>query len=210
MGDSMQTDTRTFKERLGEVLKDMERRNDLQEGKILELLDRDEAKQKCISELEGQIRTLTLQQVTLQVSNTNAKVPQEPKIADPEYFSGSRPLLIPFLSQCQLKFNGQPSKFPNEASKVLYAGSYLRGPAFSSFQPLLLAANKDPPQIVPEFQSFKTFSMSISAVYGDPDLEASAERRLNLLSQTTSIVRYNAEFQQLSQYVEWNDSSLKN
>jgi hypothetical protein len=28
MGDSMQTDTRTFEERLGDVLKDMERRNE--------------------------------------------------------------------------------------------------------------------------------------------------------------------------------------
>ena len=210
MSDEMHTDNRTFEERLGDVLKELERRNDLQEGKILELLDRDEAKQKQISDLECQIRTLTLQQVTIQAT-ANAKPPPEPKIADPEYFSDSRPLLIPFLSQCQLKFNGQPSKFPNEASKVLYAGSYLRGPAFTWFQPLLLAANKEPPQIVPEFQSFKTFSKSISAVYGDPDIEASAERPLNVLEQPTSFVaRYNAEFQQLSQYVECNDASLKN
>ena len=208
MGDEMHTDNRTFEERLGDVLKDIQQRSDLQEGKILELLARDETKQKRISELEGQIHTLTLQQVTIQAANT--KPPPEPKIADPEYFSGSRPLLIPYLSQCQLKFNGQPSKFPDEASKVLYAGSYLRGPAFTWFQPLLLAANKEPPQIVPEFQSFKTFSKSISAVYGDPDLEASAERRLNVLSQTSSVAQYNAEFQQLSQYVEWNDASLKN
>lgn len=208
MSDEMHTETRTLEERIADALKEMAHRSDLQEGKILELLDRDEAKQKRITELEGQIRTLTLQQVTVQA--TSARPPPEPKIADPEYFSGSRPLLIPFLSQCQLKFNGQPSKFPNEASKVLYAGSYLRGPAFTWFQPLLLAANKEPPQIVPEFQSFKAFSKSISAVYGDPDLEASAERRLNVLSQTSSVARYNAEFQQLSQYVEWNDASLKN
>jgi hypothetical protein len=208
MGDAMNTDTRTFEEHLNDLLKDIERRNDLQEGKILELLDRDTAKDKRISELEGQIRLLTLQQVTLQTTTT--RTPQEPKIADPEYFFGSRPLLIPFLSQCQLKFNGQPSKFADEKSKVLYAGSYLRGPAFTWFQPLLLATNKDPPQDVAEFQSFKAFSKSISAVYGDPDLEASAERRLNVLTQTTSVARYNAEFQQLSQYVEWNDPSLKN
>src|ERR1700685_1179982 len=208
MDDSMQTDNRTFEQRLDDVLKDMERRNDLQESKILELLDRDEANKKRIAEMEGQIRGLTLQQVAVQAANV--KPPKEPKIADPEYFHGSRPLLIPFLSQCQLKFNGQPSQFPNERSKILYAGSYLRGTAFSWFQPLLLAASKDPPQVVPEFQSFKNFSASISAVYGDPDLQASAERRLNVLTQTTSVARYNAEFQQLSQYVEWNDSSLKN
>ena len=69
MGDSMQTDTRTFEQRLDDVLKDMERRNDLQEGKILELLDRDEANQKRMSELEGQIHALTIQQVTIQAAN---------------------------------------------------------------------------------------------------------------------------------------------
>ena len=64
MSDEMHTETRTLEERIADALKEMAHRSDLQEGKILELLDRDEAKQKRITELEGQIRTLTLQQVT--------------------------------------------------------------------------------------------------------------------------------------------------
>jgi len=62
---------------------------------------------------------------------------QEPKLPDPSMFSGERKELLPFLTKCQLKFEGQPSRIPNERGKILYAGSRLEGPAFVWFQPLI-------------------------------------------------------------------------
>src|ERR1700694_5854152 len=59
----------------------------------------------------------------------------EPKIADAPPFSGNRKDLLPFLTKCRLKFGGQPLRFGDEKSKVLYAGARLEGPAFGWFQP---------------------------------------------------------------------------
>jgi hypothetical protein len=68
------------------------------------------------------------------------------KIANPEYFKGDRLLLANFLSQCKLKFAGEPSKFPDDKSKIFFAGSYLREGPYSWFQPLLAAQdNGEPP-----------------------------------------------------------------
>src|SRR5277367_2492657 len=48
---------------------------------------------------------------------------QELKIPDPPMFSGDRKDLLSFLTKCQIKFDGQPSRFPDERSKILYTGS---------------------------------------------------------------------------------------
>jgi hypothetical protein len=38
----------------------------------------------------------------------------EPKIPDPPTFKGDRKELLPFLTKCQLKFEGQPSQFADD------------------------------------------------------------------------------------------------
>jgi hypothetical protein len=48
------------------------------------------------------------------------------KIANLEFFKGDRLLLANFLSQCKLKFAGEPSKFPDDKAKILFAGSLLK------------------------------------------------------------------------------------
>jgi hypothetical protein len=139
---------------------------------------------------------------------THSGRPSEPKIADPEPFTGLRSELLSFLSKCRLKFAGQPSKFPNQSSKIYYAGSYLHKTPYSWFQPLLSAAH-DPELPDPEeFASFETFAKALTNIYGDPLLELSSERSLNNLTQTGSVAVYTAEFQRLRQYVKWNEAAL--
>lgn len=143
----------------------------------------------------------------------------EPKIADPEHFDGDRLQLPNFLAKCRLKFLGQPSLFPDEKAKIYYAGSRLADPVFSWFQPLLAMANDkektpllatadDKEKTVPEFASFETFAESLMSTYGDPNLEATSERAIKALEQTTSVAHYKAEFQRLRQYIKWNESAL--
>jgi len=143
----------------------------------------------------------------------------EPKIADPEHFGGDRLQLPNFLAKCRLKFLGQPSLFPNEEAKIYYAGSRLAEPVFSWFQPLLAKANNkekmplpamanDEEKTVPEFASFEAFAESLMNTYGDPNLEATSERAIKALEQTTSVAHYKAEFQRLSQYIKWNEAAL--
>src|SRR5438552_3886930 len=45
-------------------------------------------------------------------------------------------------------------------------------------------------------------------VYGDPNLEASSERSIKALKQTTSVAQNIAEFQRLCQYIQWNEPAL--
>jgi hypothetical protein len=135
---------------------------------------------------------------------------QEPKIPDPPMFSGERKDLLPFLTKCQIKFEGQPSRFPKEKDKILYAGSRLDGPAFSWFQPLI-APNPDgsTKPAPPELASFKVFSDALTLIYGDPNLEATAEREIRRLHQTGSAAEYAAKFESKKQYLKWNDEAFR-
>jgi hypothetical protein len=66
----------------------------------------------------------------LETRSTSSR-PHESKIVDPPMFTGERKAILPFLAKCRLKFSGQPSIFPIEQAKVIYAGSRLEGPPFS-------------------------------------------------------------------------------
>jgi hypothetical protein len=142
--------------------------------------------------------------VALQQARPN--VPREPKINDPEEFRGDRLQLQNFISQCQLKFAGEPSKFTNEKIKILFAGGRLRGEAYSWFQPLLTASQTSTPK---EFTSFTTFCDALTTIYGDPNLEITSERELRQLRQTTSVSAYIAEFSRIRQYVSHNEAALR-
>jgi hypothetical protein len=134
---------------------------------------------------------------------------QEPKIPDPPLFSGEQKDLLPFLTKCQIKFDGQPSRFPDEKAKILYAGSRLEGMAFSWFQPLFSTSSDTTKPTPPELASFKAFSDALTVIYGDPNLEATAVREIRLLHQTGSAAEYAAKFESKKQYMNWNDEALR-
>jgi hypothetical protein len=133
----------------------------------------------------------------------------EPKVADPEPFNGDRLKLLDFLAKCQLKFLGQPSRFSTEKSKIIYAGALLEKEAFSWFHPHFIKATRTG-TFPPEIANFKAMSESLTALYGDPDLEISSENALRKLQQTQDAPHYAAQFERLAQYVKWNDSAKLN
>jgi RNase H-like domain found in reverse transcriptase/Reverse transcriptase (RNA-dependent DNA polymerase)/Integrase zinc binding domain/Ty3 transposon capsid-like protein/Chromo (CHRromatin Organisation MOdifier) domain len=126
----------------------------------------------------------------------------EPRISDPEHFDGKRHLLKNFISQLRLVIFGQPSRYPNERSKVMFAASFLRGSAFSWFQPFL-SMNQ-----TPVLDDFELFIKRLEETYGDPDEIANAERRLCVLRQTNSASAYASEFRRIASLTEWNDPAL--
>ena len=59
------------------------------------------------------------------------------KINTPKPFDGSKGKLQAFFSQIELFFGFNVDKFPTNKHKVLFASTYLRGPAFEWFNSFL-------------------------------------------------------------------------
>lgn len=181
------------------------------------LLNRLAAQGTTIDELTHDLQTLRQRHATLERDHytfaTSSPKPYalEPKIPDPPMFNGDRKELLPFLTKCQLKFEGQPSRFQNERSKVLYAGTRLEGAAFNWFQPYIKLWPADTPsELAPtDIRDWKSFQRSLTRVYGDPNLAATAERELRRLRQTTSVADYAAKFESHKQYLSWNDMAFR-
>jgi hypothetical protein len=143
-------------------------------------------------------------------SSSSAPNPRnEPKIPDPPVFNGERKSLLPFLAKCRLKFAGQPSSFPTESNKVIYAGSRLEGPPFSWFSPLNDRLQDPERKDPPELASFDALAKALTTLYGDPHLALTAERKIRALRQVTSIAQYIAEFEEHRQYLTWNEDALR-
>lgn len=129
--------------------------------------------------------------------------PREPRVSDPEYFDGNRQQLRNFVAQVRLVIQAQPSRFTTERQKVIFAATFLRGPAFSWLQPYL--ENSIP---APILDSLDVFFKELHGVFGDPDQSATAERQLCLLKQTRSAANYATDFRRLAALTSWNDPSL--
>ena len=138
---------------------------------------------------------------TVLTSTTNSRS-SEPKVANPEYYQGQRNKLSTFITQVAMVIALQPSRFPNEKSKVLYAGSYLRDTAFLWFQPWVTAT--PPPSFMTDFQEF---CHELRRTFGDPDEVATAERHLYTLRQKGSASSYVADFTRYAVLVHWNDEA---
>ena len=136
------------------------------------------------------------------------------KTNDPDIWSGTRSTLPRFLSACRVKFMIERHNFPDEISKIGYAGSFLgSAPAdwwHTLFQRYEESLNKgeNPPT---ELSSFTEFSRALTTTYGDPDLTNTMERKLRALCQTASAAAYAAEFQRIAGFLTaagWNDRPL--
>jgi hypothetical protein len=133
---------------------------------------------------------------------SNKERTSEPKVASPEFFSGSRQGLTSFFTQVNMVIGLQPSRYPTEKTKVLYAGSFLRGTALLWFQPYVSKTPEDP-----IMNDFELFCKKLKELFGDPNERATAERNLYALKQKGSATSYLADFQRYSVLVEWNDQA---
>jgi hypothetical protein len=114
-----------------------------------------------------------------------------------------------FLSRCTHHFLNDPEKFTTERSKVMFAGSYLQGIAYSWFESLLRQVEADPNDPPAELDSFSEFKQSLQTNFGDPNIERTMEREIRNLRQVTSVAAYTMEFKRISSLLWWNDRALK-
>ena len=125
------------------------------------------------------------------------------KINTPEPFDGSREKLRAFFSQIELFFEFNVDRFPIEEHKVLFASTYLRGPAFEWFNLFLTDFLNNKPDkrdddTIKVTQNYSNFKNKLRQVFGDFDKEHLAECRMQSLRQTGSVADYASEFQELA------------
>lgn len=125
---------------------------------------------------------------------------REPKVKDPETFHGQRNTLNSFLTECELIFELQPSRFANDRTKVSYMISLFRGTPLLAVRPLL---SQQPRPIMLEV--FTLFVEYLQTNYGDPDEKGTARRKLKSLRQVGPASSYFAEFQQYIAILGWKD-----
>ena len=125
------------------------------------------------------------------------------KINTPEQFDSSRGKLQAFFSQIELFFGFNVDKFPTDEHKVLFASTYLKGPAFEWFNSFLTDFLNNKPDkrdddTIKVTQNYSNFKIKMRQVFGDFDEEHLAERIMQSLRQTGSAVDYASKFQQLA------------
>ena len=125
------------------------------------------------------------------------------KINTPEPFDGSKGKLRAFFSQIELFFGFNVDKFSTDKHKVLFASTYLRGPAFEWFNSFLTDfLNNEPDKrddnTIEVTQNYSNFKNKLRQVFGDLDKEHLAERKMQSLRQTGSAANYASKFQQLA------------
>ncbi len=105
-----------------------------------------------------------------------------PRVNDPRTFNGSNHdgdgynRLENFITQLKMVFILQPSRFPNEATKVMYAASFMDGMAFEWIQPYInnIGTAKEDPIAT----NFEQFTAAIRRMFGDVTLLSDAENKV--------------------------------
>jgi hypothetical protein len=152
-----------------------------------------------------------------QLMNENARLREEgpretrstePKLRDPELFTGDKRTVDEFIMSCRMKIRAQPTRFPDEATKVIWASSFFSGAPKVWFQPFLERYSEER-EVPREFQSFDNFAAALRTLYGDPNLVKQAIRSIRELRQVTSASDYTAKFESLRWNTKLREDALK-
>lgn len=129
---------------------------------------------------------------------------KSPRGKEPDEFDGNQTRYRAFVSQLALCFGANTSRFSNDKTKISYAASFLRGPAFEWLEPYI---NKLSGDVV--FPSYAEFLDGLQAGFADPDAYATAERDLESLTQEKSCSAYYSQFIGLISQLGWNENAVK-
>ena len=120
----------------------------------------------------------------------------------PEFDGKDKHFCTTFLSHVELYMRINRSEFNTDEDKILFATSYLRGPAYSWIEPHL---TKPKDSLMTNWETFKD---TLISTLGDPDRERTLTRQLQSLRQNKSCASYATEFFKLSTFLLWNNEAL--
>lgn len=146
-------------------------------------------------------------------SQRNGSQLKEPRVNDPRTFNGSNHdgdgynKLENFITQLKMVFILQPSRFPSESTKVMYAASFMDGMAFEWIQPYI--NNIGTAQEDPIATNFEQFTAAIRSMFGDVTLLSDAENKVMKMKQgNRSAAEYTTEFKRYAGLTNFNEHAL--
>ena len=122
-----------------------------------------------------------------------------------EYDGKDRNACTTFIAQLRLYILGNSQLFQDDMQKVLFSATYLRGKAFAWMEPRLNRTVLQEPML----GNFNLFCEEMIRNLGDPDREKSLSKKINNLTQVGSTANYRTEFDNLAQFLTWDDSALR-
>lgn len=120
-----------------------------------------------------------------------------------EYDGKDKAACTDFIAQVRLFIAGNQHLFINDAAKISFVATYLRGRAFSWIEPYLHRSGDA------MMLDFEYFAREMIRALGDPDRSHTMTKRLRALKQTTSCANFRTEFDSISQYLDNNEAGLK-
>lgn len=135
------------------------------------------------------------------------------KLPKAETFDGTRSKLRGFLTQMDMHLDMNKHKLYNDAAKVIFVSSYLRGQAWDWLEPFIREYYEKPQEewsnIAQKiFNRYADFRQMLERTFGDIDAKKTAERKLKRLRQTGSATTYTTEFMQQAMILGWDDYAL--
>ncbi|KAL0154206.1 hypothetical protein M9458_050460, partial [Cirrhinus mrigala] len=126
-----------------------------------------------------------------------------PKISLPDKWDGSGAKCDVFLTNLDLIFEFQPSRYPTDRSRIALLTSLLAGQA-AEWATAVLKADGD------VAHSYPAFTSELRTVFQHPESEVEVDSRLYHLKQgSRSVSRYTTEFRTLSVQTTWSNSALR-
>jgi len=135
----------------------------------------------------------------------------EPKANPPAEFDGrSRRKLEPFLAECEILFATSPQKYRLDSTKILAAGSYLKGDPKGWFANFFVL----PDDLRPDwFSTWDDFKAELRHSWGLEDPEGAAEAELQRLNMTDKdhVSYFTSKFRAIQfRLPHWSDRNLRN
>ena len=152
----------------------------------------------------GQEPALAAGRPSIRSTPTNPSPAPVVNLNSPDQFDGTRSKFGSYITKLQLQFRSNPRAFSTEESRILYAGSYLTGSAYTWFEP-----NIDQTSGTVTFATFSEFLESLRAAYDDPDAYATSERQIEALRQETSCASYYAKMMSLFSQLGWAEPRVQ-
>ena len=130
------------------------------------------------------------------------------KVQPPEAFYGDRNGFRAWLSQLNLFFSLSYNTIRDDRARVLYACSYIKGPAYAYVEATVDSAVTGP--AAEELNNYDMFIQRLQLVFGPIDQKAQAQRELQTLKQkkSWSVEQYAAEFKRWQLLAGWNEDAL--